>query len=238
MTFLLCIGDLGSKYLLVKVGGIDDNKESMIKTASAGRNMPEHLGVEISKFRKITPCSNFPKMIDGRVGDDEMPFWNCAPLGHPLGQEGNHIGFITFIEDGRWEVMQLEQVNADYCNPTPPNCHCKTLLGSLLQRYPEVNKIKLQFTAEPFLAGCKCYLGAAARFGFDNVQFHTFPNEKCKELKLLTTKNYAIICKEYKKNKCGVLPWEITKTGAGYYTTYIPHLAFEHNIDESNVTKS
>ena len=144
--------------------------------------------------------------------DKERMIWTCARSCDQT-KAGNFIKFRKF-KNNDMEIIDLELVKTTYCKPRPPDCSCKTLLGSLLLWYPKINKIDLLFLADPFIVGCKCYLGAAARSGFDNVQAHTI-YEKCNKIKLLTTQNYANICKEYKKNKCGSRRWEITKAGTG-----------------------
>ena len=156
-------------------------------------------------------CSNENTLLEGKdIWDISIPsgygrtkLWTCTRLCDQT--KGNFIEFLKFKEDNR-EIINLIKVEATYCKPKPPDCHCKTLLESLLRLIPEVNKISLMFAASPFKAGCQCYLGAAARRGFDNVQFGS-----SKTMELLTTTNYANSCKKYEFHKLAYSSWEITK---------------------------
>jgi hypothetical protein len=76
------------------------------------------------------------------------------------------------------------------------------LLGSLIDEYPNLDKIHGYFTASNAIGGCKCYLGAAARKGFKYVKLDS--NKKgCKGKKVVTSLTYDAICKKFEKNGCG-----------------------------------
>ena len=44
------------------------------------------------------------------------------------------------------------------------------MLKRVLKRHPEVNRIDGYFNANPFMAGCRCYLGQAADAGFKFIE--------------------------------------------------------------------
>lgn len=143
--------------------------------------------------------------------------WACNGVSHE--EKGNFIRYILPWQNSL-EIIRLEQVDTEYCDPKPPNCHCKTLLGSLLLRHPDVNEISFKFAAKPFVAGCKCYLGEAARLGFNTVQVltETYMSKKsCAKVRKLTSKNYPDICEKYEKNKCDSYHenWAIKKKDTG-----------------------
>ena len=115
-------------------------------------------------------------------------------------EDGNYIAYATKKKNR----LYLMNVNAEYCNPKPKTCHCKTMLHSLLSKYPEVDEIEGYFMAKPFMKGCSCYLGSAARKGFQFVQFESDIKE-CNEKRQFSVKNYTELCTHYHKiaKKCG-----------------------------------
>ena len=149
--------------------------------------------------------------------------WACNRVSD--GEKGNYIRYQLPYENSR-EILRLDQVNTEYCDPKPANCHCKTLLGSLLRAHLDVKKISFHFAAKPFVAGCKCYLGEAERLGFNNVQvlpptYMIFDTRKklpkaCTKERKLTAKNYPSICAIYEDNECSGIgvDWAITKRDA------------------------
>ena len=52
------------------------------------------------------------------------------------------------------------------------------------------------------IAGCKCYLGAAARAGFKYVTMQSGRNE-CDAEQTFNANTYEDLCNYYKKHKCG-----------------------------------
>ena len=117
-------------------------------------------------------------------------------------QEGNYIAH--YLKDDS-HTIYLEDVYAEYCKPKPEECHCKTMLRNVLERFHDVDKIEGIFMASPFTAGCRCYLGAASRRGFRFVQFYS-DRKGCNEKKEISPDKeadtyYGHVCESYKKQK-------------------------------------
>ena len=127
-------------------------------------------------------------------------FWHCPPKRKHSGNLGNFIQFTT-VQTDRWNTMDVMMVQAESCKPKPEQCRCKSLLESLLVLEPTVNRITGYLLATPFIKGCRCYLGAAARKGFKFVKLHS-DLEECTGVKKLSVGNYASMCKTFKKKKC------------------------------------
>ena len=70
-------------------------------------------------------------------------------------------------------------------------------MEKLLKENPQVDRIEGHFASEPFMAGCKCYLGTAADAGFKVVERRKMINGKFK----FNKKNYAKVCKDFEKKK-------------------------------------
>ena len=83
-------------------------------------------------------------------------------------------------------------------------------MDSLIDKYPDLDEITGQFVATKEIQGCKCYLGAAARKGFN---FFALDSKKdvCKGKRELNPGNYDEICKDLIENKCGGVLGNITK---------------------------
>ena len=78
---------------------------------------------------------------------------------------GNHI-LYDVAKDGNGngkDVVTVFNVVGDRCEPKPEKCHCKTLFQEVLDLNPQVDRIDGYMKAEPFMLGCRCYLGVAAR---------------------------------------------------------------------------
>ena len=119
------------------------------------------------------------------------------------------------MQDGRWNTLKVQLVQTTYCRPQLEQCRCKSLLESLLDRETTINKITGDFTAKPYIAGCKCYLGAAARKGFTFLKMESADNRKeCKGTRKFTadkgTENYETLCEKLKSLNC-LGTGEITK---------------------------
>ena len=110
---------------------------------------------------------------------------------------GNHI-LYDITKDKNHHVLTLWNVVGDRCKPKPEKCHCKTLLQELLELNPNVNRIDGYMKANPWLFGCRCYLGEAARAGF---KFIEDCDDASKERLEFTTDNYRQICEELQKIK-------------------------------------
>ena len=111
--------------------------------------------------------------------------------------DGNHIQYTTG-RDSTHHFLSLDNVEGEKCKPKPELCHCKTLLEKVLERVleenPETNRIDGHFAARPFMAGCRCYLGVAAKVGFKFVESVTTGRIDFNE------DNYVEVCKRLKKD--------------------------------------
>ena len=112
---------------------------------------------------------------------------------------GNHIMYGVY-KDGNSHVLKIETLIANLCEPKPEKCHCKTLVEKVLELNIQTDRIDGYMKADPFIAGCNCYLGAAARAGFRFV-------EDCDDAsagRIEFTKNdYGQICESLEKaGKC------------------------------------
>lgn len=153
--------------------------------------------------------------IHSPLGGKTWEFWTCTRKeGEPKGEwenEGNYIRF-DFIPGERTPTLQLNMVYTRYCTPALDKCRCKSLLESLLDKRPEINRIIGKFLAKPAIAGCKCYLGAAARKGFKYLKMYgKGENKRCQGKRRVTVKHYDKICNKIVLNKCSDAWAEITK---------------------------
>ena len=124
------------------------------------------------------------------------PILSCALPGKNLCDEGNHIQYAI-----NENTFDLQNVYAEYCKPKPKECHCKTMLHHLLSQNPNIVRIEGIFSANPFIAGCRCYLGAAAKNGFKYVKLDS-SKEGCGEEQDFITTPYKTVCKNYKNLNC------------------------------------
>jgi len=106
------------------------------------------------------------------------------------------------------KILDINYVEAYKCDPKPDDCNCKSLLTGVVQNFPRASKISLIFTATPAIAGCKCYLGTAARNGFKKVDV-----ENCDTIIDFDEKNYSKKCDDLIKraDQCYVGNWYIKK---------------------------
>ena len=125
---------------------------------------------------------------------------------------GNFISYqITAAE------VSLDAVCMTNCGePRPKKCHCGKMLDKLLARYTYVNEITGIFAATNYMAGCRCYLGAAARAKFQFVQMDE-PGflkrcEKKREISAnkLSPNYYVKVCKTLFREGCEDKPGRIT----------------------------
>ena len=66
----------------------------------------------------------------------------------------------------------------------------------VLERHPEVNRIDGYFNANPFMKGCRCYLGQAAKAGFRFIEDDDIESTKSIEF---TKENYVEVCETLQK---------------------------------------
>ena len=108
---------------------------------------------------------------------------------------GNHIRY-TKGTDETHNFIRIDNVDGESCEPKPEKCHCKTMLEKLLKENPQVNRLDGHFASEPFMAGCKCYLGTAADAGFKVVA-----HRKIKGKFTFDKKNYDRVCQYFEHKK-------------------------------------
>ena len=162
-------------------------------------------------------CTANPTRVT-EIAEDLNPkgigkFWMCTSILDR--KKGNFIDYILPWQNSM-NIIKIDLVDAEYCDPKPDNCHCKTLLDSLLRQFQQLRIIELLFIASPFQSACKCYLGTAARLGFDTVENliedpRTSDQQFCVQLRRLTVVSYADICTGYEKHNCVETTWVISK---------------------------
>ena len=113
--------------------------------------------------------------------------------------------------------VNIDHVNTKYCQPKSQynGCSCSKLLDGLLlnEEFHEVSLIHLLLSTskEDYIAACKCYLGSAARAGFDSVEIKYASPEKCNGKKTISTGSYAAVCElDLAPDACAGR-WDITK---------------------------
>ena len=98
------------------------------------------------------------------------------------------------------------------------------MLKRLLKRHPEVNRIDGYFNANPFMAGCRCYLGQAADAGFKFIEdVAVGPTLRIP----FTKESYVDVCEKLEKSNL--------KEGYGCIMNYT---LFRHSMFISYFTKS
>ena len=141
------------------------------------------------------------------VRHEDEPEGTAEP--HELGNAGNFIRFSE-LQSSKGRIIDLENVYTRYCKPKLKHCRCKKLLGSLLDLRPDTIRINGNFFAEPPIAGCKCYLGAAVKKGFKFLYMNG-DTEECRGKRDLMAEPYKTLCKYIVEHNCLGLA-EITKT--------------------------
>ena len=146
-------------------------------------------------------CKPTPTIIAFKTPKGTYNILTCAK-DKKTSREGNHIRY-SIKKEGNINVFHLKNVVGEYCIPKPDACHCKTMLDKLLKEYSNIDRIDGAFVAQPFIKGCRCYLGSAARAGFKFVEFIEFINiKKVSHGKIeFGEHNYKSICEEYEKKK-------------------------------------
>ena len=90
----------------------------------------------------------------------------------PILENTNEMGnwMMYKIKDAKFVLEAACMTNCG--EPRPKQCHCGSMLDSILARNKHVKEITGRFTAkaENSMAACRCYLGAAARAKFKYVQ--------------------------------------------------------------------
>jgi len=127
----------------------------------------------------------------------------CPEKGSDKETSGNYV--IAAFDK---KILDINYVEAYKCDPKPDDCNCKSLLTGVVQKFPRASKISLIFTATPAIAGCKCYLGTAARNGFKKVDV-----ENCDAIIDFDEKNYSKKCEDLigRADQCYVGKWYIKK---------------------------
>ena len=112
-------------------------------------------------------------------------------------RKGNYILYEVKTE-GNQDILELTSINAEICEPKPKKCHCKTMLDKLLKRYENVDRIDGIFFGNSFIQTCRCFLGSAAYFGF---QFVEFSAKSCPGKTEFSKTNYRSICDTMEKRR-------------------------------------
>ena len=161
-------------------------------------------------FGTSGPCESQPQRIPHRTNKNIFTY-TCAirKADDPCWEnDGNYIRAMLMDDD---KTLKLLNIYAEYCNPKPPACHCNTmlssLLSSLLPEHPNVDKIVGYFAANPFIKGCKCYLGSAAKSDFKFLQMMKVrpgAPEECSRKISFDETNYGKVCEDLQKEakKC------------------------------------
>merc|ERR1711951_162100 len=117
--------------------------------------------------------------------------------------------YVQAVFDKSKNNLKVIVVAAYICDPKPDGCNCKTLLGKVVESHKTASKMSLLFAAPPAMAGCKCYLGTAARNGFKSVEV-----KKCEEKAIdFDENNYAKKCEALigRADRCWASWWYIKK---------------------------
>ena len=149
------------------------------------------------------PCK--PKATKRQLDEDTFAL-SCA-LDNKDWDNGNHLVYTVGTETGSGkDYLELRLVNGELCEPKPKDCNCKTMLAEVLEANPTVNWINGYFNANPFIAGCRCYLGVAANKGFRFVETIAVSEGRFE----FTKSDYVQICEDLEKK----LPegFDITRT--------------------------
>ena len=147
-------------------------------------------------FPETGPCTGHPSLYELGLGR----LWSCALPGRDPCTKGNHIRYFVSGPPNAL-IMDVQSVHANYCQGKPEGCRCKNLLGNVLDRYPTLRQLRGQLSAHPFMAGCRCYLGSAARRGFTAVSFNS-PRPECTAVREFNVNNYQSNCKEFDDLNC------------------------------------
>ena len=110
---------------------------------------------------------------------------------------GNYLKYHV-----RDHTLELDMVYTDFCKEKPPACTCSSLFSRALDENPAVTTIMGTFAANPWEAGCKCYLGEAARHGFGYVKLEHNKKDKCNDVRSFNKADYREVCANYGKQKC------------------------------------
>jgi len=144
-----------TRFLLIEI-----DQEQETKVASRGgksfKPSPEKFGC-VSKPEDKT-------LVEATATNYQTNVLTCAKDGADF-CDGNHIQY-TKGRDATHHFLRLDNVDAESCEPKPEKCHCITMLAQVLGNNPEATRIDGHFAAEPFMAGCQCFLGTAAIAGF------------------------------------------------------------------------
>jgi len=124
---------------------------------------------------------------------------------------GNYVRALVKNSNSRNAKLVIKVVRTDKCIRNSTECSCKTLLDRVISSFRTVAKIEInQFIANPKLAGCRCYLGNAARYGFKSVELKNC-SKKDRVVKF-DENNYVTQCKIIVARDCAYYSdWLITK---------------------------
>ena len=158
-------------------------------------------------FRKTGKCEETPKYREELMGTNagvRLEKETCLrhreeTESHREEKDGNKV-----VYNVQGSYFWLHDVNTTFCRRKEgvvSQCSCKALLKIALDRYPLVDTIHGDFVAKPWKLGCRCYLGVAARAGFNYVELNSY-EPRCNGERMISVENYVEVCKEYKKYDC------------------------------------
>ena len=148
---------------------------------------------------KTHACKSTPSIVPKTHVLKTVDVLTCA-LEDPDWRDGNHI--VYGITKDSHHVLKLYKEISHHCGPKPEKCHCKDMLQKVLELNPQVDRIDSDMKVNPFLAGCRCYLGVAARAGFRFIEDCDLASEGPEGRIKFTTNDYEKICETLPKSKC------------------------------------
>ena len=187
-------------YIYISGGGVEGNPGNLNSNREC---------TDVAELIQVTSKLDPIRVGSNKIGD--YYYWKCPTKKPGPPRSGNFIGH-KIEQTVRWTTIELKDVQTTFCQPKPKQCSCSSLLDSLLLKNPSVDRIAYYFDAEPFMAGCKCYFGAAVRAGFKYVKLNgwSISLEKCTGIKKLTKRKYPQMCQKLHNKNCYGLT-EITK---------------------------
>jgi len=101
------------------------------------------------------------------------------------------------------DSLTIQVVMANTCirNSSESECSCKSLLDRVIRSFRTTAKTILiqDFIAEPAMAGCRCYLGTAAKYGYRSVDIKYCATDPIYKF---DQKNYVDKCEAIVKRSC------------------------------------
>lgn len=199
LILIHCISVRRAAYILVKVDNENTNEEVLSRGIWGGGECPaQPLGA-------AGPCNAKHEITTKTDLGDIKSLYRCKPTKEGADVKGCRTGNYMDIKVNEDAVMWINGMWAAYCEPKQEVCRCKSLLGAALKANPSVKAIRGNFDAVPAIAGCKCYLGEAAKAGFKYVQLNNPKKEECTGRSLIGNGKdgkYVKLCETWLKQNC------------------------------------